>query len=73
MVIPKTKGLAYKRRLDVRRFISLFVVISLVLLSYLPVGGAEEGTLSTINLSGFKERIAENKGKVVLVNFWSPF
>ena len=56
-----------------RRFIRLFFVISLVLLSYLPVGGAEEGTLSTINLSGFKERIKENKGKVVLVNFWSPF
>lgn len=56
-----------------RRFISLLFVISLVLLFYVSVSGAEEGTLSTINLSGFKERIKENKGKVVLVNFWSPF
>lgn len=56
-----------------RKFLSMFVTISLVFLFYFSVSTAQEDGVSTIKLPALKERLAENEGKVVVINFWSPF
>lgn len=56
-----------------RKFLSMFITIFLVFLFYFSVSTAQEGGVSKINLPSLKERLAENEGKVVVINFWSPF
>ena len=59
-----------------RKFLTVFAAVSLVFFLFclpLSVSAEEEGTLGTLDLQGLKQRLAENDGKVVLMNFWSPF
>ncbi|MCQ4573915.1 MAG: hypothetical protein NOU37_01520 [Candidatus Brocadiales bacterium] len=60
-----------------RKFLTVFAAVSLIILflSCLPlsVSAEEEGALGTLDLQGLKQHLAENDGKVVLMNFWSPF
>lgn len=60
-----------------RKFLTVFAAVSLIVLFLfclpLSVSAEEGGALGTLDLQGLKQHLAENDGKVVLMNFWSPF
>lgn len=56
-----------------RKFLSVFAAVSLISIFCSSIGIAQEGGVSGIDLPTLKKQLAENKGKVVVVNFWSPF
>jgi len=40
---------------------------------FISVSAADEGGIGQMDLTGLQKLLAENEGKVVLMNFWSPF
>ncbi|MEE9200957.1 MAG: hypothetical protein V3V45_05885 [Candidatus Brocadiales bacterium] len=58
-----------------QKMLGMFVAGSLVSLFclFMSVGTVEAEGVSQLDVAGFKDLLAENEGKVVLVNFWSPF
>ena len=40
---------------------------------FISVSVADEGGIGQMDLTGLQKLLAENEGKVVLMNFWSPF
>ncbi len=57
------------------RFTSMFAAILFISILCLPlsVSAAQEEGVSNINLQGLQKLLAENEGKVVLLNFWHPY
>lgn len=62
-----------KIRLGVCKAFVMFAAISLVFLFYSSISIAQGDGVSKIDLPTLNERLAANEGKVVVINFWSPF
>ncbi len=58
-----------------QKVLGMFVAGSIVSLFclFMSVGTVEAGGVSQLDVAGFNDLLAETEGKVVLVNFWSPF
>ncbi|MCP4363758.1 MAG: hypothetical protein GY800_00425 [Planctomycetes bacterium] len=58
-----------------QRTIGMCVAVSLIAFFclFISVSAADEGGVGQMNLTGLQKFLGENEGKVVLMNFWSPF
>lgn len=58
-----------------QRTLGICVAVSLIAFFclFISVSAADEGGIGQMDLTSLQKLLAENEGKVVLMNFWSPF